>query len=363
MHTPFMILGLFDKRIDGDDCLLELARRRFQATGLGAEMHAGTPEQLEWMLKFRPFPDTPVVVHLARDLHLMVPDHRQRILRFAAQFAGRIHGMVMHDHPDMLRQGAEYLESVRELAVALQSIQQCPLLFIEYATGLSPHDYARCLATMRNLGAISACVDIGHVGGWCARQAYAQLHPGESVFALKQQNDRLPRVIADVEQAVQTALPAVVELIAALGKLGKPVHFHLHDGHPLSTINPLGISDHLSFLRELRLGFEYLGRRATPLLFGPSGLERITVQALRSLGPARVSFSLEIHPTTDQLDLGDSAPLFRHWHDKTNAERMNHWLAELGENQALLKTLLQKAAVVEAGNAICNIHFKNKVNT
>jgi hypothetical protein len=47
-------LGLFEKRIQGDDCLRQLAQRRFGEAGMGAEMHAATPEQLDWSLKFRP---------------------------------------------------------------------------------------------------------------------------------------------------------------------------------------------------------------------------------------------------------------------------------------------------------------------
>ena len=47
------VLGLFQKRFEGDDALLELARRRFEQAGLGAEMYAGTPEELEWMLRDR----------------------------------------------------------------------------------------------------------------------------------------------------------------------------------------------------------------------------------------------------------------------------------------------------------------------
>ncbi len=65
-----LTLGLFDKRIEGDDCLLELARRRFLEAAMGAEMYASTPEQLEWIMKFRPGGDTPLVVHLPRDFDL-----------------------------------------------------------------------------------------------------------------------------------------------------------------------------------------------------------------------------------------------------------------------------------------------------
>jgi len=36
-------LGLFEKRMPGDDRLLELARRRFLEAHMWAEIHAGTP--------------------------------------------------------------------------------------------------------------------------------------------------------------------------------------------------------------------------------------------------------------------------------------------------------------------------------
>jgi hypothetical protein len=45
---------------------------------------------------------------------------------------------------------------------------------------------------------------------------------------------------------------------------------------------------------------------------------------------------LEIHPVSGQLPLGDASLLFNHWRDKTNAERMNQWLAVLRENHAVL---------------------------
>jgi len=37
------------------------------------------------------------------------------------------------------------------------------------------------------------------------------------------------------------------------------------------------------------------------------------------------------------LPLGDAATLFSHWRDKTNAEKMNHWLAVLQANHRLLQ--------------------------
>src|SRR5436305_461690 len=138
-----LTLGLFEKRIEGDDCLMELARRRFQQAGMGAEMHAGTPEQLYGLMKFRPSEEAPVVVHLA----------------------------------------------------------------------------------------------------------------------------------------VHAAPATVLDVVENLGALGKPVHFHLHDAHPLSTFSPFGVSDHLSFLAEIPLRFDYPGRRSLPLMFGPPGLGRIVAKA------------------------------------------------------------------------------------
>ena len=125
------LLALFAKRIEGDDSLLELARLRFQQAGLGAEMHSPTPEHLEQALGFRPAPEAPVIVHLARDLNLAEPESRRRIAEFASRFAGRISGLVLHDHaglkfgslicyeivfPDLVRRfakkGADFLVTI-----------------------------------------------------------------------------------------------------------------------------------------------------------------------------------------------------------------------------------------------------------
>ena len=341
--THPLTLGLFEKRIEGDDCLLELARRRFQEAGMGAEMHAGTPEQLESVLKFRPAPDAPVVVHLPRDFNLADENSRRRIADFAGRFAGRVHGLMLHDHRDMAMRPDEFVRAAREMNSRLQPIARCPLVFVEYAAGLEPEVFADFFESIRELEKISACIDVSHVGIRQAQRAFAQIHPGEDVCALKSQGSSLPHVMADVDAAVDSALPAVLNLIAAIGALGKPVHFHLHDGHPLSTFSPFGVSDHLSFLMEIPLAFEHRGRWSVPLMFGSAGLFQIVAQALKSIGAARVSFTLEIHPTFEQLPLGAAAALFGHWRDKTNAEKMNRWLAVLQANHRLLQAGINAA--------------------
>jgi len=331
-----LTLGLFEKRIDGDDCLMELARLRFQQSGMGAEMHAGTPEELNWSLRFRPSEDNPVTVHLPRSWRLIDAQCQTGILHFASRFAGRVYGFVIHDHPDLATRSEEYVRAARELESGAGEIPDCPMVFVEYAAGLELSTFAEFFGSIRDLVRISACIDIGHVGIQQARNAYSKTHAGEDICALKSRKAALPSVMSDLQAAVNSSTAAVLGLVEMLGATHKPVHFHLHDGHPLSTFSPFGVSDHLSFLEEVPLDFEYLGRRSAPLMFGPSGLSRIIAKALETIGGDRLSLALEIHPASGRLPLGDATPLFRHWSDKTNAERMNQWLSVLSENHRLL---------------------------
>jgi len=336
-------LGLFEKRIDGDDALLELARLRFEQSGLGAEMQAATTDQLQQLMKFQPGAGSAAVVHLPRDFNLLEGWCRQRIVEFASIFSRRIDGLVLHDRADLESRMRDYRQAAEALDSALRHVVQSPAVYVEYAAGLPPAVFVEFFERIRDLPHVSACIDIGHVGIRQARVAYAALHRGQDICAVKEQKAKLPEAITDMEKAVRTALPVVLELITQLGVLGKPVHFHLHDGHPLSTLSPFGVSDHLSFFEEMALGFEYQGRRFLPLMFGPSGLGRIAARALETIGPTRVSFTLEIHPTTGQLALGDAAGLFHHWRDKTNAERMNQWLSVLVQNHDLLRKSLRES--------------------
>lgn len=339
-HSLPLMFGLFEKRLEGDDSLMELARLRFRQAGLGAEMHAGSSEHLEWNLRFKPFPDASVVVHLPRDFRLMAGPSQNRILELAARFASQVRGFVLHDDPDLAARPNEYIQAARKLDSLLASVPNSPYVFIEYAAGLEPEVFADFFASIRELRRLSACVDVGHVGIRQTQRAYAASHPGEDVCRLRFEPSKLAQVMDEIEAAVGTALPRVIELIEALSALRKPVHFHLHDGHPLSSFSPFGVSDHLSFLAEIPLAFEYRGRRSVPLMFGLAGLSRILKTVLAALGPERASLTLEIHPTRERLSLGDGAGLFAHWQDKTHAEQTNHWLAVLRQNRDLLQTVI-----------------------
>lgn len=323
-------MGLFQKRFEGDDSLLELARLRFREAGLGTEFYAGTPEELEWLLRFNPFPEEPSVVHLGREIDLFEEEGRGLVREFAGRFSARIYGFVVHDQPDAASRPDEYAASLRELAPALGG----PYIFIEYAVGLDLRQYIELFRTMRETERVSACVDTGHIGLRHVRDAYGSLHHGEDVFSLD--DDRLKEVIGDVEGAVRSALPVVLTTIRVLGRMGKPVHIHLHDGHPLCSSPYRGLSDHFSFLDSLPIPFEYRGRQSVELMFGLSGLREIASTAIEALGPEGVSFTIEVHPSGGKLPLGNASGLFAHWTDSTNAELMNHWLYVLQENQKLL---------------------------
>jgi hypothetical protein len=339
---PMSTLGLFEKRIDGDDCLMELARLRFEQACMGAEMHAGTPGDLEAGLRFRPSPDLPVVVHLPRNFNIAEEWSRKSIVEFASQFAGRVYGLVLHDHAELASRSEDFRRAAEVLNDRLQTIERCPIVFVEYAAGLEPKTFVSFFRSIQKLPRVSACIDVGHVGIRQARFAYAAEHSGEDICALKTQPAKLQQFINDIQRAVSTGLPTVLQLIEQLGALGKPVHFHLHDGHPLSTFSSFGVSDHLSFLEKIPIAFDFQGRRFVPLMFGPAGLEKIVTAAVKKVGRDGASFTLEIHPTKERLPLDDSiSPLFAHWRDKTNAEQVNHWLELLSRNHSLLQEILQ----------------------
>jgi hypothetical protein len=361
-------LALFEKRFEGDDCLMELARARFVDVHMGAEMHAGTPEQLSHLLSFRPGDDAPVIVHLPRDFNLVDEQSQTRITSLARAAAGRIQGMVLHDNTALASRRDAYVAAAWKMETVFDQIAGCPMLFVEYAAGLEPGAFTGFFSAIRDLEHISACIDIGHVGIAAARAAFARKHGGEDVCALKSAGPKLASRLSDVEAAVKCGTATVLEVIETVSALQKRLHFHLHDGHPLSTFSPFGVSDHLSFFSEIPLSVAYNGHRALPLMFGPEGLKELVARAIQRAGPQRLSFTLEIHPTGERLALGDRASIFERWTDKTNAEKMNHWLSVLARNHELLREAIDSCfkppdipepladqAQVETGCGPCDI--------
>jgi hypothetical protein len=331
-ELPESVHALFQRRVEGDDALLGLAGLRFAQAGLAAEVYADTPSELEHVLRFLPpHPHLPVV-HLNRGLDILHERGRAVVREFAGRFAGRIAGLVVHDKREMAEQTDRLLAVLRELNVRLCERPDGAFFFLEYAAGLEPGWFVELAEKLQDAERVSCCIDVGHLGIRQASARFARSHPGLSLAGLSPGDGRLPELAADVQDAVGSAVGDVLDITRAIGRLGKHVHFHLHDGHPLVP----GLADHFSFLTRLPIPFSYQGRRSLGMMYGPGGLAAIVSAAIEACGLQEVSFTLEIHQVEGRLPLADASPLFSHWRDTTNAERMNYWLSVLGENALLV---------------------------
>jgi GH15 family glucan-1,4-alpha-glucosidase len=81
------------------------------------------------------------------------------------------------------------------------------------------------------------------------------------VCMLQLRDPALPDLIEEVQKAVRSATGIVIQVVEAISRHEKPIHFHLHDGHPIAAVNPLGISDHLAFSEKIPIPFHYKGKR------------------------------------------------------------------------------------------------------
>ncbi|HTT55310.1 MAG TPA: hypothetical protein VMH35_28295 [Streptosporangiaceae bacterium] len=328
--------GLFQRRVAGDDALLRLARLRFAQMGLGAEVYAGSPDELGHALRFvPPHPSLPLV-HLDRGVNVLHEPGRAVVAEFADRFAGRVAGLVVHDKREMAAQTDQLVAGMRELNARLCQRPGAPFVYLEYAAGLEPAWFVEVAERLQDAERISCCLDVGHLGIRQASASFARSHPGLSLGDLGPGDSRLPEVVAGVQDAVGSALPCVLDVTRSIGRLGKQFHFHLHDGHPLTP----GLHDHFTFLTRLPIPFAYQGVRSLGMMYGPGGLASIVRGAVEACGPRGVSFTLEIHQVEGRLPLADAARLFSHWRDLTNAERMNYWLSVLGENAILMSQSL-----------------------
>ena len=330
--VPGYVHALFQQRVDGDDALLKLAGLRFAQMGAAAEVYADTPDQLEYVLQFVPSHASLPVVHLSRGVNVLHGRDRAVVREFADRFAGRVAGLVVHDKREMGAQTDRLLAGMRELNARLCERPDGPLVFLEYAAGLDRGWFVEVAERLQEAERVSCCIDVGHIGLRQVVARFGDRHPGLDLKKLSPMDGRLPDLVADIQDAVESALPHVLDVIRSIGRLGKHVHFHLHDGHPLVP----GLRDHFSFLTRLPISFSYQGRRSLSMMYGPDGLASIVSTAIAACPPQEVSFTLEIHQVEGRLPLADATWLFPHWQDTTNAERMNYWLSVLSENVMLM---------------------------
>lgn len=335
MNAP--LHGLFAKRVRGDDALLALSQNRFEQVGLAAEMYAGSPDRLAHVLGYTPAGTRAPMVHLARELDLLRDSDRAGVIELVRRFGGRLSGLVLHDHHDTPRRLTEVPRAAAEVSQALVASGSAKL-FVEYAAGSTLDEFValgECLAPFEQVG---VCIDTGHVGIREARRRFAARAPdaGVDLAYLSADDPRLFELVDEVVAAVAVGRSAVTGLIEAVGSQTNPVHFHLHDGHPLVP----GLSDHFAFQRALPIPFAWQGRRSLPTLYGVDGLAAILRRAREEIPSERLSMTLEIHQGYGRLGLEPhDAELFRDWGDLTNAERQNSWLAVITESAALVRGL------------------------
>jgi hypothetical protein len=332
--------ALFYRRVAGDDALLQLAGLRFAQAGLAAETYADSPGELEHVLRFVPPHRRLPTVHLNRGINLLNEQSRATVMEFATRFAGRIGGLVVHDHREMGDQTDRLLTVLRELNARLCELPDGPFVFLEYAAGLDPGWFVELAEKLQDAERVSVCIDIGHLGRRQASAHFARRHPGVNLHDLTPSDPRLPDLAPDVQDAGEKAVGDVLDVTRQIGQLGKRLHFHLHDAHPLIP----GLADHFSFLLRLPIPFTYQGRRSLSMMYGPHGLAAVLTAAIEASALQQVSFTLEIHQVEGRLPLTDASPLFSHWTDLTNAERMNYWLSVLSENALLASQTIANLA-------------------
>jgi hypothetical protein len=338
-QVPVPVRALFQQRIAGDDALLRLAARRFAEAGMPAEVYADRPEDLSRLLRYVPDNETLPVVHLNRRVDLLDAAGRAAVEAFAERFAGRIAGLVVHDRPGMRDRLGDVVEALREVGHPRRGEPDRPLVFLEYAAGFGSEWYTELAWRIADVDFASVCLDIGHIGIEAARRALHGARPDLDLGALTPRSPALPGAVAEVRRATAEALPLVIGMIGAIGRIGKTLHLHLHDGHPLIP----GLPDHFSFLSRVPVPFPVDGRRSLETMYGPAGLAAILRAAVQSCAPGRASCTLEIHQVEGRLPLDDGEE-FEHWRDLTNAERMNYRLAVLADNHLLARTALDHPA-------------------
>ena len=333
-----LLHAMFHRQVAGDESLLRLAQERFHAADLGPEFYPENPAALVRSMSFHPGQSSGTsTVHLPRHLNLFDPRSLDEIIAFARCCGPGVRGMIVHDQPDVAGRFEDYVRQVRVLDERLEEGGPGPLVFIEYAVGLEVPRFVELFEVVRDCERISACIDISHIAIRECQRAYSRSHPGIDPCGMKPGSPELPAHVEEIQEVCRMAVPVVLDAIEGIGAIGKPLHFHLHDGHPSSTFSEYGVCDHLSFFQEIPIPFAHRGAHTLPTIFGPLGLLRVVSAASRTPAADALSFTLEIHPPAGRRELGEYGHLFRHWRDLTNAERMNHWIDVLLQNHRLLR--------------------------
>ncbi len=240
------VRGLFRKYVSGDDAIFRLAQLRFAECDMAAELYADTPNQFERELRFLPPHPALPVVHLNRQVNPLHEDGQSLVEAFIRQFRGRLLGLVIHDRAEMASHIPEVVSAMRRVTAA-GGASGGPIVFLEYAAGMEPEIFVELARQLAGIDDASVCIDIGHIGIRESRRRLKDMHPALDLGTLRREGGCPPELMSDIQRATRSSLEVVLDMIRSLGSIGKPLHFHLHDGHPLLP----DLADHYSFLIRL----------------------------------------------------------------------------------------------------------------
>ncbi len=337
------VCGIFQKHYKGDDALLQLAAQRLHESGLGFETYAESEADLLSKLRFIPSTTQTCFVHLPRHYKIFSQTDRDRIIEIMSCNHPAFKGSILHDQLDIKDNFEAYISQLKFINSALQQQDISGRhLFIEYAAGIDPYLFLRMVEALHPFELISCCIDIGHLGLHLAEKYFSLVHADRPLCHYSPDEPGLSDLIEIMDDSLHKAFRASLTIIEKIISFDKNVHFHLHDAHPLSTVSPYGVSDHLGFLDLLPVPFSFQGRNVLTPMFGPSGIDEILSLIFRCGQIGQSSFTLEIHPQEGRIPLKRHAPLFGHWQDLTNAERMNYWLECMIKNAQLVLQIINK---------------------
>ncbi|MFX8110513.1 hypothetical protein ABTK99_19610, partial [Acinetobacter baumannii] len=88
---------------------------------------------------------------------------------------------VVHDQGIFHERFEDAVAGMRDLDRRLTALPGRPLVFVEYAAGLSPDQFAMLFERTTDRTYVSACIDVSHVGIRACQVAYDLTHPGVDV--------------------------------------------------------------------------------------------------------------------------------------------------------------------------------------
>jgi len=127
---------------------------------------------------------------------------------------------------------------LQELGGRLEREKNFPFLFLEYAAGLEPAWFVEVMEGASGRPSHgSAAASTSAMSASAACTSFAHQHPGLELWTLSAEDDRLPALATDVQRAIETALPTVLEMSARSGRW-QALALHLHDGLRSSAVSP-----------------------------------------------------------------------------------------------------------------------------